>query len=187
MGRIKAGWLALGVLVTTAHAESNEDLLEARQVSMALGGALKQALVTAMKEGGPLAAIEVCHVSAMPITEHISEGTEWNLRRTSEKVRNPRNVPGDWERQQLEHFQRQLDNGASPEQLEVLEVVSRDGKSVQRYMKAIMVEAPCLACHGSSVSEPVSEALQQRYPNDQATGYQPGELRGAFSLQRPIP
>ena len=31
-------------------------------------------------------------------------------------------------------------------QLEVLEVVSRDGQSLQRYMKAIMIEAPCLAC-----------------------------------------
>jgi hypothetical protein len=29
--------------------------------------------------------------------------------------------------------------------------------------------------------------MAREYPHDQALGYQPGDLRGAFSLRRPAP
>ena len=40
----------------------------------------------------------------------------------------------------------------------------------------------CLTCHGTDVSDDVMSALQQRYPNDMATGYLEGQIRGAISL-----
>ncbi len=179
--------LALVLTAGLAVADAQTDQAGARQASMALGGALKQALMSAMKEGGPLAAIEVCNLSAMPITDQVSEQGPWTVARTSLKVRNPANTPDAWEREQLLWFQKQLDAGAEPGSLEILHTENRDGQPVQRYMKAITVEGPCLACHGRALSAPVAQALEDRYPQDQARGYQAGELRGAFTLERPMP
>ena len=168
-------------------ADAQADKAEARQASMVLGGALKQALMSAMKEGGPLAAIQVCNLSAMPITDRVSEQSAWTVARTSLKVRNPANMPDAWERERLLSFQKQLDAGVELGSLEVLHTQSRDGQTVQRYMKAIVVEGPCLTCHGGALSAPVEQALETRYSQDQARGYQTGELRGAFTLERILP
>ena len=55
-----------------------------------------------------------------------------------------------------------------------------------RYMKAIAIAEPCLACHGTDVKQPVRDMLKQHYPNDKAIGFNAGDLRGAFSLSTPI-
>lgn len=187
MKRTLVTGLAFMLLAGTSAADTLTDKEAARQASMALGGALKQALVAAMKEGGPLTAMKVCNLSAMPITEQVSTQSDWTVARTSLKIRNPDNAPDAWERKQLKAFQQQLGAGAEPGSLEVLHTEIRDGKPVQRYMKPIMVQAPCLACHGSQLSTEVTQALDDLYPQDQARGYQVGELRGAFTLERPLP
>ena len=43
----------------------------------------------------------------------------------------------------------------------------------------------CLACHGETLAEPVAQAIDRLYPEDQARGYQPGDLRGAFTITWP--
>ncbi|WP_230369260.1 c-type heme family protein [Paludibacterium denitrificans] len=47
----------------------------------------------------------------------------------------------------------------------------------------------CLTCHGPAEQIPteVRQALQRSYPHDKATGYQPGMIRGAVSITRPLP
>jgi hypothetical protein len=54
-------------------------------------------------------------------------------------------------------------------------------------MKAIVMQPQCLACHGQDLAEPVSAAIEERYPEDQATGFVAGELRGAFLIEWPAP
>lgn len=180
--------LILVALTTlSAQADQSQALNSARQATNALAGSLKQALVGAMREGGPLAAIDVCHVSAQPITDQVSARHDWRVARTSLAVRNPDNAPDAWEREQLQRFQEKRDGGAAVSSLEVLEQKQRGGETVQRYMKAIPVQAPCLACHGSELSEDVTQALDTRYPDDTARGYQLGDLRGAFTLERRVP
>ena len=51
-------------------------------------------------------------------------------------------------------------------------------------MQAQGAEAICLTCHGENLAQPVIDALQQYYPDDMATGYQLGQVRGAISLSR---
>ena len=55
-------------------------------------------------------------------------------------------------------------------------------------MKAIPVQAVCLTCHGKEqqVTENVKKILSINYPNDEATGYTTGDLRGAFSISQII-
>ena len=55
-----------------------------------------------------------------------------------------------------------------------------------RVMKPIVTGAPCLACHGTQVEPQLARLIRERYPDDQATGFREGELRGAFTLRRPV-
>ena len=51
-------------------------------------------------------------------------------------------------------------------------------------MQAQAVEPLCLVCHGKGLSDEVQDALEQYYPDDTATGYSLGQVRGAISLSR---
>ena len=68
------------------------------------------------------------------------------------------------------------------------EVVEEPGGTYYRYMQAIPVQGVCMACHGprKGMSEELRQRLDARYPHDRATGYQVGELRGAFSVKQPM-
>ena len=55
-----------------------------------------------------------------------------------------------------------------------------------RFMKAQGTETLCLTCHGSELSKDTKAALKQHYPEDQATGYSLGDIRGAFSLTKKL-
>jgi hypothetical protein len=60
-----------------------------------------------------------------------------------------------------------------------------DGREV--YMQAQFIPSPlCLTCHGNGdqIPKEVTEALAKLYPDDQATGYALGDLRGALIVER---
>ena len=42
----------------------------------------------------------------------------------------------------------------------------------------------CLQCHGQSIAPDVREKLSGLYPEDKATGYREGDIRGAFVVTR---
>ena len=67
------------------------------------------------------------------------------------------------------------------------EIAAIDGKRQFRFMKAIPTGALCLQCHGSSISPEVSARLAELYPDDKATGYATGDIRGAFVVTRNLP
>jgi len=51
----------------------------------------------------------------------------------------------------------------------------------------IQLQAQCLMCHGpkDQIAPAITQQLTMLYPNDQATGFQEGELRGWFWIERP--
>jgi hypothetical protein len=55
-------------------------------------------------------------------------------------------------------------------------------------MKALPTQPLCLNCHGApaDLSPAVKARLAERYPNDKATGYAVGQIRGAMTLKRPL-
>lgn len=176
--------LITALLSSLAYAESAENLQEARSSAALLGKSLQTELVGAMQSGGPLAAISFCNTRAMPISQEISAQTGWQVERTSLLVRNSQNTADAWERQQLKQFEERLAAGEPVSQLEVLDVQQQGSQKTERYMKAIAIGEPCLACHGEQISAELSEQLYRLYPEDKARGYTLGQLRGAFTLQR---
>lgn len=119
-----------------------------------------------VKEKGFVAAVTVCHGDAEPMTREVGEEMDVKIGRVSERLRNPNNVGPDW---------------VAPL------IAEADGKAhyaVQgdalRAVKPLNIAQNCLNCHGQTdqLAEGVAEALGEHYPNDKATGYKLGDIRG---------
>ena len=59
-----------------------------------------------------------------------------------------------------------------------------EGQTVLRYLIPLHIEEACLKCH--SAKETVPGFIQEEYPEDKATDYTFGDLRGAISVAVPI-
>ena len=183
------GWLLLPA-TRAADVATDIDLApyrtEARQLGEELGAALREELQAALATGGPLAAVGTCRNKALPIANAISDRSGWEVGRTSLRVRNPDNAPDFWERQILERFEQRADAGESPATIEQDAVIRAGEHRYYRYMKAIATAEPCTVCHGESIAPALQVRLQELYPDDRATGFRAGELRGAFTMTRRI-
>lgn len=188
-GALAVAALFLGLTASAGAEEqgASADALaaEARAISARFADKLKSELVGAMKVDGPVKAIEVCNVAAPAIAADAS-ANGWSVSRTSLKTRNPKGAPDAWEKSVLEEFDAAKSKGADAAKLEHFEVVERSGVRTFRFMKAIPVAEPCLTCHGDAIKEPVKAKLAELYPGDRATGYKLGDIRGAFTLSKPL-
>lgn len=143
-----------------------------------LGGQLK----TALQNGGPENALHLCQQVAQPLTSQVSnEQPGVTITRTALRVRNPLNTPDESDREVLEQWSAQLRNGETLPDNVIVETIHGPV-----FYQPILTEAICLKCHGNpeTFSPTLVESLAQFYPNDQATGFQEGDLRGAFRVTR---
>lgn len=183
---------SVGCLVGSApafagEAESRE--AEARKVVKTLMSELSGELKAAMKEGGPSEGIGVCVERAPEITARLSREKGWRVTRVSDQVRNPLlGMPDRWEQETLQRFRQRHADGASYKGMSRGEVVAEPGGKYYRYMQAIPLQGQCMSCHGAEedLAPAVREMLSERYPHDRATGYEVGDLRGAFSIKQPL-
>jgi hypothetical protein len=178
---------AIAVNAAGAAEPQSAQIGQARAAVKELGEGLKSQLMAAIKAGGPISAIGVCKTIAPALAEKAGTVRGLKVGRTALRVRNPANAPDAWERGVLEDFAAQIKAGADASRLEHAETVTdASGASTFRYMKAIPMGAvPCLTCHGAP--EPALKAeIMRLYPQDQATGFKPGELRGAFTVSAPV-
>jgi len=158
---------------------------QSRQLALQLGGQLKAELSKAIAEGGPMAAINVCYLRAPEIAAQLSQASGARVGRTALRVRNPSNAPDELERSVLEQFATDLGSGPVDRPLEAVFEIRRGDAVERRYMRAIPTDALCLTCHGKSIAPELAAAIARDYPKDQATGFEQGQLRGAFSVVWP--
>ncbi|WP_297807964.1 DUF3365 domain-containing protein [uncultured Methylophaga sp.] len=147
---------------------------------------LKNALMEAMKDGGPIESIAVCNLVAPTIAAEMSKKYGMEIGRTSLRVRNPANEADVWETSVLQQFQNRLNGGEAIQKLTFSEKVETELGSNRRMMKAIPTDKLCLSCHGSKIAEPVQAMIDQYYPEDMATGFKLGDIRGAFTVSREV-
>lgn len=167
------------------------DLGKYQQESRAIVGPFMQQLAAenqkAMKEGGPASAIKVCKDIAPMLAGDLSRQHGIKLTRVSLKVRNPLlGMADEWEQKTLKQFEARLAAGEKPETLEAAEIVSEPAGRYFRYMKGIVLQPGCVACHGDAIDDTVKASLAADYPHDQAIGYAPGQVRGGASIRRPL-
>ncbi len=160
----------------------------ASQKIKALATNLKKELSTSMQNGGPVVAVANCKLKAPEITQQLNSDDEIKIRRTSLRVRNPDNAADTWELKVLNTFEEKLSAGTPIQELVYSEELKQDDKTTYRMMRAIPAQALCLTCHGDkqNMSNELIEKLAQDYPNDQATGFSAGDIRGAFSVSQTI-
>ena len=187
---MKTSLIVVAALITpfvTTFAYAGDDALlgEARKVATTLPPKLLAALQDEISKSGPEGAIPVCKDMAPKMAGEISRQTGWKIKRVSLKARNEaRATPDAWEKAALEDFDKRAAAGEPPAQLEKGEKVGEE----YRYVKALPVQPLCLSCHGPAdqLSPAVKSVLGQHYPNDRATGYSVGQIRGAISVRKPL-
>ena len=162
-----------------------------RSIAGDLLGQLGQKLKAAMSTDGPVAAVSVCKESAPAIARQLSITNDAKVTRIGTRVRNQNmGVPNAWQREALTRFEARLSQGEKAPDIEYWQVADNGhGKSELRYAKAITVQPQCLSCHGAAqdIAAPLADKLRIEYPDDQATGYSVGQLRGAVVVTRPLP
>jgi hypothetical protein len=184
------GWMAAvgALLVSSSLALAQSDVTErtsaARAAAADFGMTLIGELQKAIAAGGPVNAIGVCSIAAPKIAADKSAAKQMTIGRTSLKLRQPNNKPDPWEMQQLLRFEERKAAGENPATIEVAEYVETGGQRIFRYMKAIPTAELCLTCHGSALAPEVTARLRELYPQDAATGFKVGDLRGAFTIRQ---
>lgn len=179
MGRLIILVLILGLGADVFAGDTSERVERSRELSQQLQQQLGAKLMAAMQAQGPVHAIEVCNVEAPQIAASLSTAGLVEVGRTAIRYRNPSNAPTAQQVAVLEDFAAQLEQDPSvvPERLITLD------NGDQHYMRAIVMQPQCLACHGKTIAEPVQQAIAEKYPNDKATGFEVGDLRGAFLIK----
>ena len=163
-----------------------EAVLRLEQGSKALVTTLMQRLMSAMGEaGGMIEAVRVCADEAQELTAKVAAEQGMTLGRSSTRLRNPANSPPDWVDAWLTEHE-----GERAETVDVMQgIVEQGGKRYARRVAPIEVQPLCVNCHGPGPGIPaeVRAVLSQRYPEDQATGYAVGDLRGAVWAELELP
>jgi hypothetical protein len=158
--------------LTTASAATAAAAARADQAIQELQTTLVGRLSGALASGGPAAAVQVCRDEAQALTSTI--GTKHNLAigRTSHKIRNPGNAPRSWAAATVAGHAGRKVADARPV---VLDLGGRVG-----VLRPIGTLDFCVTCHGprETVDAAIGAVLKSAYPQDQAVGFAPGDLRG---------
>lgn len=147
---------------------------------------LKNVLVENMKKGGPIQAVNVCSDTASDLTQSYSDKYKVTVKRFSFKNRNPKNIADSFEEKVLYEFEKLMREGKLNKKSSRIEKVTLNGRPAVKLVKPIFIDAPCLNCHGSNnqINSEVANVISTKYPNDKATGYKIGDLRGAISVTK---
>lgn len=181
---LSAGCASSGSDEETA-AELTEEQKEAylqqgKAIATATFAELSGQLQVAMKEGGVPHAVRYCNTVAYPLVDSLSEVHNADIRRTSLLIRNPKDAPTTREREQLEAYASAKKAG-DPLQ-PVVKAVSAEEIA---FYAPISMQPLCLKCHGQlgeTLAEEDYAVIKEKYPSDEAIGYQAGDLRGMWSI-----
>ena len=172
---------ALAAFSMTLHAaDMDSTKAEGIKYIKMLGKALKTEMKAHMKnDPSGLEALAFCSGSADRITNEVNAKLPKyaKVRRTALRVRNDKvNVPDATDKQVMEKFEKAIaEKRLNEKTIEVVKV----GDTTRIY-KPLVTKKVCLKCHGSDLSPKIAEALKSAYPNDMATGFKEGSLRGVI-------
>ena len=163
-------------------------LSQMRSTAMEFMKELKGILIKEIQQGGIENAVAVCSDTAQLLTNDYGLQRGVFVRRVSFNNRNESNFPDEYEKHILNKFQVMQNDGKLMETSENIEIMIEDESKFLRYMKPIFIQAECLNCHGSEtdMQKETRELIAVKYPNDKATDYKLGDLRGAVSVKKVI-
>lgn len=143
---------------------------------------LKAQLQAAIAAGGPKDGVSVCQQAAPAIALAQSEASGASgalVSRIAERHRNPAGgVPEDLRAAYATLAAAPLVEG-KPNRV-IVQTGSGEGAKVHFLSAIPMQEQPCSVCHGTAIDPALKAHIDSLYPGDLATGFKPGELRGAL-------
>ena len=153
-------------------------------VAQEFGMALQGQLAAAIGEGGPMQGVEVCHSVAPQIAAEQSAASGAQVSRVSDRNRNP---AGGLTEDVAPHYAELAAQPMVDGQPAATVWRSGEGDAARvNYLRAIpMQEQPCSVCHGTDIDPAFAARIAELYPDDLATGFEPGELRGALLVSWP--
>lgn len=155
---------------------TDEVIALAMQTKKALGNQLMQAI----ESDGAAAAVDFCHIEAMPITDSMSKLLGVTIRRVSDRSRNQANAADEHEVRILRRMHRQMEKRGQAK------AVSDTLNGLLRHYVPIVTNSMCLQCHGNPdehINKKTFDAIAARYPNDHAIGYDVEQIRGMFVVE----
>ncbi len=181
------------LLITTVACKNNAELMSEsqRQEYLTEGDSiateaqriLLMNVSQAIQNAGPAGAVDFCNVHAMPLTDSVSAMHKVNIQRLSDKNRNPENaIISETDKEAWLQIKTMMKDTAVKQK----QLVLQQGSSIY-YYKAIPLGMPaCLSCHGvkgENILPETQQAINSKYPDDKATGYSIGELRGVWKIK----
>lgn len=143
-----------------------------------LGGELK----AAMERGGIAEAVSYCNLNATGISESVGQKYNATIQRVTDKPRNPANAANAEELVQLEKWRGILASKSG-------QVVTSEETATERHFyMPIKIDAFCTTCHGipgETLTLENQAIINKKYPEDKATGYSVGDLRGLWHISFP--
>jgi len=183
-----SGLVAAVLLSSTLYAKENHnkkssfstDKKIAKKAIKTLMKDMKKNFKSAMKKDGAVGAVNFCSNKAEEIIANVNKSFKngVSIKRVTLKPRNPKDKANDSETAILTSLEGLQGNGVVLPKM----LVQKVDKTHTRVFKPIIVQAKCLICHGTQdkLDPKAYEAIKAKYPNDKATGYKVGDLRGAF-------
>ncbi|RMD85472.1 MAG: DUF3365 domain-containing protein [Candidatus Dadabacteria bacterium] len=160
-----------------------EEIIEkGEEAAKRLIHALKAHLTKAIKSKGVVSAVKYCSLAAEGLSGSVNDTLKKdgvNVKRVSDRFRNPANKPDRTDLVAIRYFRDSLkrDSYLPPY------YITKQGAQT-RYYKPIRIGKLCLKCHGTEKDIPkaVAKYLREHYPEDRATGYKEGDLRGVIRV-----
>ena len=161
----------------TEDQKYTEDYISAgKEIASTSFISLSSALTKAKEKGGLKNALAYCNEKALPLTDSLSKVYQVDIKRTSLKYRNPNNKPSKKEEQILNQYKLAKDNG------QILQAIIDNEGGVNTFYAPIIIQDACLKCHGQKSEITIIKTIEDLYPNDLATDYSRGDLRGMWCI-----
>ncbi|QSZ42109.1 DUF3365 domain-containing protein [Sulfurimonas aquatica] len=147
--------------------------------SMMLASTLMKKMKKKIKGDKVMQAFEFCSNEAYTLTESVNKKLPngVKVKRVSSKFRSPANAPLENEQKILDAIENLKEaNLILPEYF----IEKIDNHTYNYYKPLLINNKACLKCHGTLKDIEVKRAISQRYPIDNAVGYEMGDLRGAI-------
>lgn len=156
------------------NAREDVRLLNAERARATMFNRLLPMLQEILKEQGPAAAISICGEQAPAIALEVGEELGLRIGRSGVRLRNPVNTGPEWAADGIAKSTK-------------TKMVWEKSDGTLGVLTPIQTASACLVCHGGpdDLGEGVADALAEHYPEDAATGFAEGDLRGWFWVESP--
>lgn len=162
---------------------SQDFLTKGEKIALESQKALMSKVLNAINDEGLPGAVEYCNLHAIPLTDSLALSYGITLQRLTDQTRNPLNDITTEEDKEAWAILKEMHSDSSATFKHLLKQVKND---IYYYKPISIVMPTCLSCHGAKnqdITPDTWNVISEKYPNDKATGYTLGDMRGMWKIK----